>query len=117
MMIVDEVNQLMMMVMIELYNNLLLLSMLDHYQNRQCPLMLNSMEMVVNQHKQVYEEQKQIVVVVVHLNRVGVKDDEDAVDDDVGDDVEFEENEVLIDMFHAVLMKVKSEHHYLEEEE
>ncbi len=41
-------------------------------------------------------------------------DEEDVVDDDDGDDVEFEENEELIDMFHVVLMKEKSEHHCLE---
>ena len=38
--------------------------------------------------------------------------DEDE-DEDEGDDVEFEENEELIDILHAVLMKEKSEHHCL----
>jgi hypothetical protein len=53
------------------------------------------------------------------LNKVGVKDDDEdvvVVDDDDGDDVAFEENEELIDMFHVVLMKVKSERHYLKKE-
>jgi hypothetical protein len=41
-----------------------------------------------------------------------VKDDDDEDGDD-GDDVEFEENEELIGMLHAVLMKEKLEHHCL----
>lgn len=65
-----------------------------------------------------HEELKQIVVVVVvHLNKVDVNhDDEDVVDDDDGDDVEFEENVERIDMFHVVLLKEKLEYHCLERE-
>ena len=46
-----------------------------------------------------------VVVVVVHWNRVDGNDDDEG--DDVLNDVEFEENEELIDMFHAVWMKEK----------
>jgi hypothetical protein len=47
------------------------------------------------------------------LNKVGVKDDDEDVDEGEDGDVEFEENVELIDMFHAVLMKEKLEHHCL----
>ncbi len=73
--------------------------------------MLYSLDMLVNQHRQVYEASKRIVV--VHLNKVDVKDEDGDEDEDDGDDVEFEENEELIDMLHAVSMKEKSEHDYL----
>jgi hypothetical protein len=44
------------------------------------------------------------------LDKVDVHDEDE--DEDDGDD-DAEENEGLIDMFHVVLMKEKSEHHCL----
>lgn len=83
--------------------------MLDHYPNRQYLLNLYSMGMVVNQHTLKHTV---VVVVVVHLSRVDVRDDDEDVavvegEDGGGDDADFEENEGLIDMIHAVLLKEK----------
>ena len=82
--------------------------MLDHYPSRQYLLNLYSMGMVVNQHTLKHT----VVVVVVHLSRADVRDDDEDVavvegEDGGGDDADFEENEGLIDMTHAVLLKEK----------
>lgn len=66
--------------------------------------------MIVNQHRQVYEEWKRIVA--VHWNKVHVKDDDDEDGNDE-DDGTFEENEELIDMLHVAWMKEKLKHHCL----
>lgn len=56
MMIVDVMNSLTTTVMILSCNKLLMLQKLNHYPHRQYQLVLYSVDMVVNQHRQVYEE-------------------------------------------------------------
>ncbi len=100
-------DEVMKMAMILFDNNLLLLllmMMMFHSSNNWHPLMLNSMEMVVNQDKSMDEHLQEIVVAVVvvvdHLNKF---------DDDVV------VNEERIDKLHVVLKILKLRSHSVDD--